>query len=107
VPTSGGFGTTTSRSTGCALGGLLAAAASQSDRAAYWRAMVWRQLRREGIEVARCTVARLMRAMGLRGIVRGKTVRTTVSDRAAPCPLDRVNRDFEAPRPNALPRASC
>ena len=63
---------------------------------------VWRQLRREGIEVARCTVARLMRAMGLRGIVRGKTIRTTVSDKAVPCPLDRVNRDFEAPRPNVL-----
>ena len=64
--------------------------------------MVWRQLRREGIAVARCTVARLMRAMGLRGIHRGKTIRTTVSDKTAPCPLDRVNRDFKAPRPNAL-----
>jgi transposase InsO family protein len=63
---------------------------------------VWRQLRRERIEVARCTVARLMRAMGLQGIVRGKTVRTTISDKAAPCPLDRVNRDFKAPRPNLL-----
>jgi putative transposase len=63
---------------------------------------VWRQLRREGIEVARCAVARLMRAMGLRGVVRGKAIRTTVSDTAAPCPLDRVNRDFKAPRPNVL-----
>ena len=63
---------------------------------------VWRQLRRKGIEVARCTVARLMRAMGLRGVVRGKAVRTTVSNKAAPCPLDRVNRDFKAPRPNVL-----
>ena len=63
---------------------------------------VWRQLRRQEIEVARCTVARLMRAMGLRGVVRGKAVRTTVSDKAAPCPLDRVNRDFKAPRPNVL-----
>jgi transposase InsO family protein len=63
---------------------------------------VWRQLRREGFDVARCTVARLMRAMGLHGVVRGKRVRTTVSDRAAPCPLDRVNRQFQAPRPNAL-----
>jgi putative transposase len=63
---------------------------------------VWRQLRREGIEVARCTVGRLMRTMGLRGVVRGKAVRTTVSDKAAPCPLDRVNRDFKAPRPNVL-----
>jgi transposase-like protein len=63
---------------------------------------VWRQLRREGFDVARCTVARLMRRMGLKGATRGKAVRTTVSNRAAPCPLDRVNRQFQAPRPNAL-----
>jgi hypothetical protein len=63
---------------------------------------VWRQLLREGIAVARCTVARLMRRMGLQGIVRGKRVRTTISNAAAPCPLDRVNRQFKAPRPNAL-----
>jgi putative transposase len=63
---------------------------------------VWRQLRREGIAVARCTLGRLMRAMGLRGVVRGKAIRTTVSNKAAPCPLDRVNRDFKAPRPNVL-----
>ena len=43
-----------------------------------------------------------MRRMGLQGAVRGKTVRTTISDKAAPCPLDRVNRQFQAPRPNAL-----
>jgi len=63
---------------------------------------VWRQLAREGIAVARCTVARLMRAMSLAGVVRGKTVRTTVPNPAAACPLDRVNRNFKAPRPNAL-----
>ena len=63
---------------------------------------VWRQLGREGIKVARCTVARLMRAMGLVGVVRGRAKRTTVSHKAAPCPLDRVNRDFKAKRPNAL-----
>jgi putative transposase len=63
---------------------------------------VWHQLAREGIAVARCTVVRLMRAMGLEGVVRGKPVRTTISDRAVPCPLDRVNRQFRAPRPNAL-----
>jgi putative transposase len=63
---------------------------------------VWRQLLREGIAVARCTVARLMRTMGLQGVVRGKRVRTTISNAAAPCPLDRVNRQFNAPRPNAL-----
>lgn len=63
---------------------------------------VWRQLNREGIAVARCTVARLMRMMGLQGVVRGKRVRTTISNATAPCPLDRVNRQFMAPRPNAL-----
>ena len=63
---------------------------------------VWRQLLRDGIAVARCTVARLMRTMGLQGVVRGKGVRTTISNAAAPCPLDRVNRQFKAPRPNAL-----
>ena len=63
---------------------------------------VWRQLRRENHDVARCTVERLMRDMGLRGAIRGKPVRTTVSDKAAPCPLDHVNRQFRAPRPNVL-----
>jgi transposase InsO family protein len=63
---------------------------------------VWRQLLREGHTVARCTVARLMVAMGLQGVIRGKPVRTTISDKAAPCPQDHVNRQFKAPRPNAL-----
>ena len=63
---------------------------------------VWRQLRREGFDVARCTVARLMRAMGLEGIIRGKPIRTTMSDKAALCPLDHVNRQFHAPAPNML-----
>jgi len=63
---------------------------------------VWRQLLREGTALARCTVARLMRTMGLQGVMRGKRVRTTISNAAAPCPLDRVNRQFKAPRPNAL-----
>jgi putative transposase len=63
---------------------------------------VWRQLRREGFDVARCTVARLMRDMGLEGAIRGKPIRTTVSDKAAPCPLDKVNRQFRAPAPNML-----
>jgi len=63
---------------------------------------VWRQLRREGIEVARCTVARLMGALGLAGAVRGKAMKTTRPDPTAPCPEDRVNRVFQAPRPNAL-----
>ncbi|MQW87292.1 IS3 family transposase [Sinorhizobium saheli] len=63
---------------------------------------VWRQLKREGFDVARCTVARLMRSMGLQGIIRGKPVKTTVSDKTAPSPLDRVNRQFKAPAPNRL-----
>ena len=62
---------------------------------------VWRQLRREGIPAARCTVARLMRRMGLRGVIRGKSTRTTVPDKATPCPADKVNRQFQVPRPNA------
>ena len=63
---------------------------------------VWRQLKREGQDVARCTVERLMQTMGLQGVIRGKPVKTTISDKAAPCPLDHVNRQFQAPRPNAL-----
>ncbi|WP_370467545.1 IS3 family transposase [Geminicoccus harenae] len=63
---------------------------------------VWHQLRREGTAVARCTVARLMRQLGLRGVVRGKETRTTLSDKGAPCPTDKVNRHFRASRPNLL-----
>ena len=63
---------------------------------------VWRQLNREAIPVARCTVTRLMRDLGLRGAVRGSTVRTTVSDKALPRPADRVKRDFRAGHPNRL-----
>jgi transposase InsO family protein len=63
---------------------------------------VWRQLNREGIVVARCTVERLMRHMGLQGVRRGKGVRTTVPDKTASYPLDRVNRQFQAERPNQL-----
>jgi transposase InsO family protein len=63
---------------------------------------VWRQMKREGFDVARCTVSRLMREMSLRGVVRGKSIRTTIRDASAPCPLDRVNRIFKAPRPNML-----
>ena len=63
---------------------------------------VWRQMQREGFDVARCTVARLMRGLGLQGVIRGKPVKTTNSNMAAPCPRDHVNREFYAPRPNAL-----
>lgn len=63
---------------------------------------VWRQLNREGVSIARCTVERLMRQQGLQGARRGKQLRTTRSDRKAACPLDRVNRQFKADRPNQL-----
>lgn len=63
---------------------------------------LWRQLRREGIGIARCTTARLIKQMGLAGTIRGKPVKTTISNPAAPCPRDKVNRQFHAPRPNAL-----
>ena len=68
----------------------------------YGARKVWRQLGREGVVVARCTVERLMRRIGLRGIVRGKETRTTIADKALPCPADKVNRQFRAPRPNVL-----
>jgi transposase InsO family protein len=63
---------------------------------------VWHQLRREGVAVAKCTVERLMRIMGLAGVRRGKRTITTVSNPKAPCPLDKVNREFRVARPNAL-----
>jgi len=68
----------------------------------YGAMKVWKQLRREGTEVARCTVERLMRRAGLQGIRRGQVVRTTVAGDKALCPLDRVQRQFHADRPNQL-----
>ncbi len=74
----------------------------QTHRQVYGADKVWHQLNREGIKVARCTVERLMRRLGLQGVRRGKIVRTTVSHPATPCPQDRVNRQFKADRPNQL-----
>lgn len=69
----------------------------------YGAKKVWRQLLREGTVVARCTVERLMREMGLRGAVRGRAfTRTTVADDSAARPLDLVQREFRASRPNQL-----
>jgi transposase InsO family protein len=68
----------------------------------YGTRKVWHQMRREGIKVAKCTVERPMRAMGLVGVRRGKTTITTVSNPKAACPLDKVNREFKVSRPNAL-----
>jgi putative transposase len=63
---------------------------------------VWKQLPREGVRVARCAVERLMRRLGLRGVRRGKSVRTPWSEAATPRPADRVQRQFHADRPDAL-----
>ena len=63
---------------------------------------VWKQMNREGVVIARCTVERLMKRLGLQGVRRGKVVRTTISDMKAQCPLDRGNRIFKAERPNQL-----
>jgi putative transposase len=72
-------------------------------RQVYGADKVWAQLNREAIPVARCTVERLMRRLGLRGVVRGKTrVRTTIGDAASNRPLDLVARQFRAPAPNRL-----
>ncbi len=68
----------------------------------YGAEKVWKQLNREQIAVARCTVERLMRILGLHGVVRGRSCRTTVSDEAAQRPVDLVNRQFTATRPNQL-----
>jgi len=63
---------------------------------------VWHQMRREGFDIARCTVVRLMKDIGIEGVVRGKQPKTTIPDKALPCPLDKVNRQFHAPAPNVL-----
>jgi putative transposase len=68
----------------------------------YGARKLWRQLHREGISVARCTVERLMRELGLEGVRRGKTHRTTTPEAAAARPADLVERDFSAIRPNQL-----
>ncbi len=68
----------------------------------YGTRKVWHQLRRQGTKVAKCTVERLMRGMGLAGVRRGKRTVTTVSNPKAPWQLDKVNRVFRVSRPNAL-----
>ena len=74
----------------------------QENRRVYGVRKVWLQLCREGMVVARCTVARLMRAQGLQGVVRGRKHKTTIPDEAAPRPADLVRRDFTADQPNRL-----
>ncbi|MGS1002152.1 IS3 family transposase [Burkholderia glumae] len=74
----------------------------QANMQVYGLPKVWKQMNCEGIVVARCTVGRLMKLQGLRGAVRGKRIRTTIADKSSPRPLDRVNRQFKAQRPNQL-----
>ena len=72
------------------------------NREVYGARKVWKQLRREEFEVARCTIERLMSKLGLEGVVRGKTPRTTIPNKDAAQPGDLVQRDFTATRPNQL-----
>ena len=74
----------------------------QANMQVYGADKVWHQMNREGTIVARCTVERLMKHLGLQGVRRGKVVRTTIPDKSVACPLDRVNRQFKAQRPNQL-----
>ncbi|MEM5469545.1 MAG: IS3 family transposase [Sulfitobacter sp.] len=74
----------------------------EENLSAYGVRKVWHQMNREGFDIARCTVARLMKDIGIEGVIRGKKPRTTIPDKALPCPLDRVNRQFHAPAPNVL-----
>ncbi|MFE5039303.1 IS3 family transposase [Streptomyces sp. NPDC056683] len=74
----------------------------QANYGVYGARKVWRQLRCEGIPVARCTLERLMRAAGLAGAVRGRKVRTTVPGKVGRRAGDLVNRDFHAPGPDRL-----
>jgi transposase InsO family protein len=74
----------------------------KENRSVYGARKVWKQLLREDLVVARCTVERLMRGMGLQGVIRGRKVKTTLSDALAGRPLDLVDRDFTADRPNQL-----
>ena len=74
----------------------------QANMRVYGADKVWKQMNRECMAVARCTVERLMRSLGLRGVRRGKVVRTTIGDMTTARPLDRVSRQFQADRPNQL-----
>ncbi len=72
------------------------------NRSVYGARKLWRAMKREGYDLARCTVERLMRDTGIEGVRRGKKIKTTWPDKALPCPLDRVNRQFRATMPNQL-----
>ena len=74
----------------------------QANMGVYGADKVWKQMNREALGAARCTVERLMKKLGLQGVRRGKVVRTTIPDAKEACPPDRVNRQFRADRPNQL-----
>ena len=74
----------------------------EENRQLYGARKIWHALRREGLDVARCTVERLMKGLGLKGVVRGRRIVTTNPDAARPCPDDKVSRAFTAERPNQL-----
>ena len=74
----------------------------EENRQLYGARKIWHALRREGFDVARCTVERLMQAMGIKGVVRGGRIVTTNPDAARPRPNEKVNRLFKAERPNRL-----
>ena len=74
----------------------------EDNRSVYGARKLWHAMRREGHDLARCTVERLMRDIGIEGVGCGKKVKTTWPDKALPCPMDRVNRQFRATMPNQL-----
>ena len=74
----------------------------ETNFSVYGVVKVWKQMNRESIRVARCTVARLMKQLNIQGVRRGKHIRTTVADKSNAYPLDKVNRQFKATRPNQL-----
>ena len=74
----------------------------EDNRSVYGARKLWHAMRREGYDLARCTVERLMRDIGIEGVRRGKKIKTTCPNKALPCPLDRVNRQFRATMPNQL-----
>lgn len=74
----------------------------EENLSVYGVCKIWHQMRKEGFGIARCTVSRLMKELGIEGVIRGKKPRTTIPDKGLACPLDRVNRQFHAPAPNIL-----
>lgn len=74
----------------------------EDNQSVYGARKLWHAMKREKFDIARCTVERLMRDIGIEGVWRGKKVKTTWPDKALPCPMDRVNRQFRATMPNQL-----